>query len=350
MTRTEEETSPIYLTSGTGRKEMQYDGEELYRALVENIDDAIYMLDTEGRFTFVNEVIEKRTGYPREWFIGRSYLDVIRPQDRPIIGAIFQAIIRGEDQPSFETEFPIASGDVIRIETSGNPVRYNGEVVGVLGISRDIIGRKRAENTLLENVKNYRSLFEGATEGILVADSETERFVYANPAICRMLGFMVEELVGKHVEDIHPEEDLEFVRNEFNALAHGEKQVTYAVPCLRKDKKVLYVDITVSRIEIAGRPCIGGFFIDITERKAVEEALRISEARYRELIEGLSEVVYRMTVPEGRYEYMSRSAGDVFGFPSEAFLNTPCFISNFIHPDFIETLERFIEWKSTSGL
>jgi PAS domain S-box-containing protein len=80
--------------------------ESTCRSLLENIRDGLYMLDRDGRFTFVNDVIVGRSGYPREWFLGRSYLDVIRPEGREVVERNFAAIIRGETVPPYQLAIP----------------------------------------------------------------------------------------------------------------------------------------------------------------------------------------------------------------------------------------------------
>jgi PAS domain-containing protein len=71
-----------------------------------------------------------------------------------------------------------------------------------------------------------------------------------------------------------------------------------------------------------------------TERKRAGAALRESEIKFRGLVEGLNEAVYRMSLPDGEYEYSSPSAESVFGHSSEEFISNPLLIRNIIHPDF----------------
>jgi PAS domain S-box-containing protein len=143
----------------------------------------------------------------------------------------------------------------------------NDEYYGRVWYFRDITERKKAE-------ERYRMLFEGAAEGILVAESETRRFKYANPAICRMLGYKKEELTRMSVRDIHPEDNLDHVISEFEAQAKGEKTLAPNIPCLRKDGTIMYADVNTAFMVIDGRQCNVGFFTDITERKKTGEALQ----------------------------------------------------------------------------
>ncbi len=97
---------------------------------------------------------------------------------------------------------------------------------------RDITDSRLAEEALRESETRYRALFAGAPGGILVADSRTMRFRYANPAVCRMLGYTGEELLRLSVADIHPRESLDHVMAEFRAQVEGEKVVSRELPAL----------------------------------------------------------------------------------------------------------------------
>jgi two-component system cell cycle sensor histidine kinase/response regulator CckA len=73
-----------------------------------------------------------------------------------------------------------------------------------------------------------------------------------------------------------------------------------------------------------------------SEHKRIEKALRESEEKYRGLVEGMDEAIYRMSLPDGKYEYMSPAAKKVLGYSAEEFLENPLIIRKIIHPDFAE--------------
>ena len=77
-------------------------------------------------------------------------------------------------------------------------------------------------------------LFEGSTHGIAAVDMETGRFGYANPSICRMLGYSEPELRQLGIADIHPKDSLDQVMVEFESLARDERAVSSMIPCRRK--------------------------------------------------------------------------------------------------------------------
>jgi len=132
---------------------------------------------------------------------------------------------------------------------------------------------RRGEEALRDSEARYRVLFETSADGILIADIETKAFKFANPALCRMLGYTEDELRTMGVADIHPKEAFPKIVVEFDAQARGDKTLALNIPCLRKDGTILYAEINSTHIIIDGRLCNVGFFRDITERKQAEVIL-----------------------------------------------------------------------------
>jgi PAS domain S-box-containing protein len=102
---------------------------------------------------------------------------------------------------------------------------------------------------------------------MLVADITTKKFKYANPAVCRMLGYSEEEFTQMGVADIHPKESLERVIAEFEAMASGAKITAEDLKCVRKDGQVISVNISTVPVVIDQTKYLLGIFHDITEFK-----------------------------------------------------------------------------------
>ncbi len=147
-------------------------------------------------------------------------------------------------------------------------------------------------------------LFKESGEGILVADIDTREFQYANPAFCRMLGYTMEEIVRMKVEDIHPEESLEYVISAFEAQARNEIRFAESIPCLRKDGSIFYADVNAVATQVGGRLCNIGFFVDITDRRQVEKALEESEEKFRLIIEGMPDGVVVYDAVDGGNDFV----------------------------------------------
>ena len=153
----------------------------------------------------------------------------------------------------------------------------------------DITDYRIAEKSLQESEIRYKTLFESSPDGIVIADVETRKFPYVNPAMCRMLGYSKEELTTMGVDDIHPKEALGDAISEFESQARGEKTLAKDMPCLRKDRTLVYTDINTVQSVVDGRECNIGFFRDITERKEAQKDLSEKNIALREVLAGIRE-------------------------------------------------------------
>ncbi len=137
---------------------------------------------------------------------------------------------------------------------------------------------------LRESEQRFRSIFENANDGILLADPENKKFVDGNKMICQMLGYNPEEIKGLAVTDIHPEEELPYALETFERQAREETAMAVDLPVKRKDGSVFYADINAFQITLSGKIYLIGFFRDVTNRKQAEEELRKHREQLEELV------------------------------------------------------------------
>ncbi len=151
-------------------------------------------------------------------------------------------------------------------------------------LEQDIQKRSPIEKALKDSEEKFRAIFTNTTDGIIVADPETKKFIYVNPAICKLLGYTKEELEQMSVVDIHPKKPLKYVLSEFEAQARGKKHLASNIPFLKKDGTVIYMDTNSSQIKLGKKPGIIGTFKDITERKQSEMELQQYRYNLEELV------------------------------------------------------------------
>ena len=161
----------------------------------------------------------------------------------------------------------------------------------MIGTIQDITERKLTDEALKLSEERFRLFFEHGNFGITIADSNF-RFINANPAFCSMIGYSVEDLSAMSFADITPGERLDSDRASVIALSDGRIQE------IRTEKQYLKKDgsrFWGSLVSTAVRDSRGKVILyiamvqDITERKLMDEALKVSEEKYRSIVETTTE-------------------------------------------------------------
>ena len=186
-------------------------------------------------------------------------------------------------------------------DASGAPMR-------MVGIVQDITERVKGELRLRESEDKFRSIFEQALDGIMIADAETKKQIDANVAMCAMLGYTRDEIIGLGIEDIHPIKDLPAIRDVFQKQLNGEISLAPDVPMLRKDGSVLYADINAARVTLGGKQCLVGFFRDNTEYKNADE----EQQKLASVVENSTDFIGIATLA-GEFFYINRAGKKMLG-------------------------------------
>ncbi len=163
-----------------------------FKSILKNMHYGVFTFDTEGRFTYVNDVVVKRSGYPREWYKDKSLFDIVRPQQREIVKEHFNATVRGEQVSPYEFSYKRAADDIAWAQIGTTPIKKEGRVVGVLGVIMDITKRAQSEEALKESEKKYRTLFEDSRDGIFITD-KTGILTDVNQSFLNLFGYTKEE-------------------------------------------------------------------------------------------------------------------------------------------------------------
>jgi PAS domain S-box-containing protein len=257
--------------------------DRIYQKLIETMNDGLGMLDENGFITFANEKICQMMGCSREEIIGRHVTDFIDANDLQTFQERFQPHSRGIFSP-FELICGKTDGQkIFTIISPGPIVDDQGNLKGGFAVITDITERRKTEDALKESEQRFRTIFDCAFDGILLAEPEEKKFVTGNNAICKMLGYSPEELKAMTVYDIHPREHLAEVLDQFERMDRGDVAVSYDIPLKNKNGSILYADISCSHLSISGQRYLMGIFRETTNRKRRED----QTIQWNEQMEGL---------------------------------------------------------------
>jgi PAS domain S-box-containing protein len=237
-----------------------------YKELLENVDDAVYLVDGRGRILDANEASYSRLGYSQAQFLALTLPALMAPADAERVLGTLDAASGRQGPRTVETRHLTAGGSFLPVEIKVRPIDYRGEKV-VLSVARDVSARKEAELALRESEERFRSVVENSHEGFLILD-DAFRVVYVNPEFCRVVGYPAEDLRGGDVAKLLTEESLQLVKQNFFDSLRGDRVPThYEFDVLRSDGDTRRVTVSTTIIrDLTGRQQVVAQVLDITER------------------------------------------------------------------------------------
>ncbi len=269
-------------------EEMLRESEVRFRAIFERAAIGIALVDMQGRFAKTNPAMQRLLGYSEGELYGARFIDFTHPDDRDTDWGLFKELVANKGV-SYQREKRYLRKDGVLIWTrlTVSLIRgVGGEPQFAVGMVEDITARKQAEEALRRSEEYFRALIENASDIISILNADgTVR--YHSPSGERVLGYTMEELVGKNAfEFVHPE-DLEKLLNTFAQVLRIPGYTTTLEVCFRhKDGSWRYLEGIGKNL--LDNPAIAGIVVnsrDVTERKQAEQALRESEERFRLLSE-----------------------------------------------------------------
>jgi PAS domain S-box-containing protein len=194
-------------------------------------------------------------------------------------------------------------------------------------LAEEVGRRERTEAVLEDSELRYQTLFDAIPVGVGVSDFDGNA-ISANPALERLAGYSREEIISLGVGSVYarPRDRERLIA----ALVKNGRVDDFEFRFKRKDGSTFKARQSVRIVELGGRRCILTTIVDVTERVRLSEAIAESERRFRELVEGIDDVVYSVDA-EGLVDYVSPSIFAILGYQPEEMLGQP-FLS-FIHPD-----------------
>lgn len=323
------------------------------RTLIQTIPDLIWLKDPDGAYLGCNPRFEHFVGAKEADLIGKSDHDFFDPEQADFFRRKDREALAA-NRPNTNEEWITFAEDGRRalLQTIKTPMwDASGNLVGVLGIGRDITALHQAETDRRQVEQQYQMLFREMLDGFalhdIILDARGQpidyRFLAVNPAFERLTGLNAEILLGKTVLEVLPGIERRWIDTYGRVALTGEPaKFENHIEALGR-----YFKVTAFRPAPSQFACI---FTDITERKQAEQALRDSEERYRILAEYSPDWEYWFGT-DGGYRYISPACLGITGYTAAEFMADPGLLERLVHPadrpvyaEHFQSLRANVEW------
>ena len=316
----EQQTLIVAATDITERKQAEValmESEERFRKAFDSANTGMCLISLTGKLIKVNARMCEILGYSKEELERMTVNDITHPEDRDVSPEFMQKAVEGEVKSSiFEKRYFSKKGVLVWGQVSSAIVRdADGNSLYFISQVQDVTERKRAQEALRESEEKHRMIAKLSQDIICTVDLKGIT-TYASPAVERILGYRPDEVIGKSVFAFTA--DRGKVSDLFAGIG-GNKIHSIEIEEINKDGASVYIEYNNAYIKdgekITGVLAIGR---DVTERKHVEEALRESEIKYRDLFEHTLLGMEVIDGSTGSVLLANHSMARMFGFKSPA--------------------------------
>ncbi|WP_345978867.1 PAS domain S-box protein [Sulfurimonas sp. HSL3-2] len=300
------------------------ESEEKFRSITASAQDAIIIMDDEGKISYWNPASEKIFGYSQKEVLGQVLHDLLTPKrfleahhigfkhfkktgEGPAIGKTVELSALKKDG----TEFPI--------ELSLSAVKREGRW-NAIGFIRDITQRKKAEQKF-RDTKMFSETLIQSLPGIFFLVDQNAGMIQWNRRLEELTGLSSEEILGVNAMTFMHEDDKAYAMQ--NLQKAFETGYASAEVRMLLTSGVRYYSITGYRLETQYGVNVIGIGMDITERRESQELLRKSEEKFRSLVESTNDWIWEID-KNGKYTYVSPQVEKLLGYkPEEIVGKTP---------------------------
>jgi len=258
--------------------------ERRYRELYDNLRDGFAVVNLKGRITEWNKAFQEMLGYSEKEFRKLSYGDITPERWHDLEAKIVekQVVARGYSD-LYEKEYIRKDGSVFPVTLRTYLIRNEqGKPTGMWAFVRDISDRKKALEALRQSEEKYRTLFEDSRDAIAIT-ARDGTFQDVNKAMLDLFGYRKEQIMRMKFQDLY-EDPADVAKFQHEIERKGSLR-DHEAKLLKKGGKVMHClfIVTQKRSEDGTIAGYQGIVRDITAHKAMEEALRENEKRYKEL-------------------------------------------------------------------
>jgi len=303
------------------------ESENRLRTIFETEPECIKLLDRDCRVMDMNPaglaIIEAGN---ISQVVGHNALDFIGEQNRDDFENLNKRVFEGHTG-TLEFSITTLKGAFRWMEMHAVPLRNNaGEVISALSVARDITDKKIAADALRQSVERYKALVENATEALVVLDVESGKFESVSQSAVDFFKMSKEELQRTGPVGLSPKYQPDGKLSSEKAKEKIQEAIEGGKPnfeWIHIDKlgNEIPCEIYLVRLPSDNQMLIRGSIFNITERKKTEEAIRLSEQKYKLLFNKNPLSMFMLSIPDLKFIDVNDAAIDQYGYSREEFLN-----------------------------
>ncbi len=318
------------VTERIQKEQLFLENQNLIQRIYEASQDAVIIIDEIGEITKWDRKSEILFGWKESEVIGLKLSSIIIPEENRLNHDKGMANLQNSKEHSMlnsahDLKVLNKAGVYFDSSLSITPTLIDGKT-HFIGFIRDVSERKKSESLLLEKEERYRVLVENAPEALVVVDLETQKFVNFSRSSLELFKATKEQLLNSGPADISPEHQPDGSRSSVKAMEkiqeaiQGDKPSFEWVHCNFLGE-LIQCEVHLVRITEGDKILIRGSIQDVSERKKNEEALRLSENKYRDIFENIQDVFFKTSI-DGMIIEISPSINQFTDFSRETMIGT----------------------------
>jgi len=303
------------------------ESEARFRTVVEQSPFGIQIMSPDGRTLQVNKAFEELWGLVlsdlKDYNILRDD-EIVQLGLMPFIQKGFSGETVSVPPAQYDVRHLFGKGEKKWVQSRIYPLKdATGKIRYVILMHEDITDRKRAEEALRIAHEKYTKVFLSAPDAITISELDSGRFIEVNDVATRIFGYSRDELMGKSALELGIWQNKEDRDGFIDQIRKHGRVSQFEVLERRKSGELYNALVNADTLSIGNISCLIATIRDITESKQVEEALRESENRFRNLVEATSDWVWEVD-ENGHYTYASPKVLAILGYnPDELLGKTP---------------------------
>ena len=315
------------------KKSLSNEGNRLLRfghfrlsSITNSMNDAVLLAGPDGTISDWNKSAEKIFCCPKHEILGNPLWQLAPKNSQNKIKKIIENA--GAHLVDHEMERVGSKGEIIHLSFNMEPMfDARGNRIGIVALARDITGKKRSG----DEQNRFRIFLDNINDACFEFDLHG-RCIFCNEAVHRQLGYSREDFMKltHHERYVTTEEADKVFRIYNNVFKTGNPETLFESEMRCRDGSTVTIEMMVSPILNDQDIVIGfrGVGRDVTKSRKVQEALRQSEARYRNLFEHNNAVMVLMDPDTARIVDVNAAACAYYGYPKEALMGKPVTLIN----------------------